>query len=344
MQPDPTGSAAPAPEPDTAPSPADALATSEPTDAGLSDAEDRAGDDAAGSTPTPDDESAEDDGDDEGTETTGEQTEEQKRLSRKERQRLREQERIDKAVADAIAVKERERQEQAETAKREADAEKARAERAKKFAEYIGEAGEVDRLNSEIGDLNRRVRGEIGTLTQEQFDQIEADIRTKEARIASIQQAQGFEGAIREDIWNGIEAAMYRPLAWPEFADPATRQRFLSSPGGIAGAWDTARDVLNAAKDAERDAALAERDKKHAADKATWESELRTWRVRAGAEEVPDTTSGGAAAISDAGVLTPERYAAMSFEDRQKLRSTEAGRRQIDAMARGRTGFGQRSA
>jgi hypothetical protein len=52
----------------------------------------------------------------------------------------------------------------------------------------------------------------------------------------------------------------------------------------------------------------------------------------------------GGTPVASSGELTPDRYAAMSFEDRQKLRSTPEGRARIDAMSRRRTGFGQQSA
>ena len=341
MQPDPTGSVSGVTAPDTTAEPSTAPETG-PT-AGGSPAVESQSDEATepSQQPTPGDEPAEDDGEDEGIDS--EQTDEQKRLSRRERQKLREQERIDKAVQSAIAVRDREATEAAERQKRETEAAAARAASAKEFAEYVGADGESDRLSTEIGELHKRLRAEIGTLTQDEFDELEADIRTRETRIADITRARGFQDKIAANIWNGIEAHMLHPLGWSEFSDQATRAKFLGAEGGIAGAWDVARDVLVAAVEGRKDVEIKALKESHASEVATLRDEVRGWRVRAGAEEAPDTTSGGSAATSGS-ALTPQRYAAMTFEQRQKLRSTPEGRAAIDAMSRSRTGFGQASA
>ena len=333
MQGDLEGSSANATAPDTTAEPTTAPDTGS-TEAGSLAVESPSDDAEATSQPTPDsEESAEDDGDDEGTETTGEQTEEQKRLSRRERQRLREEERLHKAVADAIAERDRVANEAAERQLAEDMARKAREESQKRFVEYKGEQGENERLASEIADLNRQIRAEIANPAGVDLDDLEAQVSQKEARLADIQKAQGFEGAIREDIWNGIEAHMLTPLQWPEFSDQAARQRFLTTPGGIAGAWNTAREVLTAAIEARKDAEIATLKSDHESEVKTLREEMRGGRVRAGAEEVSDTTSGGAAAIAD-GALTPDRYSRMTSEQRAKLRSTPEGRAQIDRMVR----------
>ena len=259
--------------------------------------------------PTPGDESAEDDGDDEDA-ATGEQTEEQKKLSRRERQRQREQERIDKAVAEAVAESKRQEAEQAEVAKRAADAKKAREQAAREFAEYIGDEGEPERLAQEVGDLYRQIRNDIATLTQDELDKIDGEIKSKESRIADITKARGFQDKIANNLWNGIEAQMLRPLSFPEFADQATKQRFLGAEGGIAGAWDVAREVIRSAVRAEADAEIATLKADHESEVKTLREEMRGWRVRAGAEEVADTTSGGTA-VNGTGTYTRERLRQM---------------------------------
>ena len=129
------------------------------------------------------------------------------------------------------------------------------------------------------------------------------------------------------------------PLAWPEMADAAAKQRYMTAEGGIAGALNVLRGVVVAAVESRKNAEIEGLKKVHDSETATLREEMRGWRVRAGAEEVSDTTSGGAAATSG-GALTPERYARMTFEERQKLKATPAGRAQIDNMTRLRAGFG----
>jgi colicin import membrane protein len=340
VQPSPAGTAAETPAPDTAGTPADALPV-EPTSDGGSSVESQSTDQATESeTPTPEDDiSAEDDGEDEGTEV--EQTEEQKRLSRRERQRLREQERIDKAVEERIAARERER-EQAEAEKqRQAQTQEARETAAKEFAEYIGEPGESDRLTAEIADLNRQIRSEIADPRGVDLDDPEkgllAQVAKKEARQAEIARAQGFQAKIANNLWNGIEAHVMSPLQFPELAgDQAAQARFLGAEGGIAGALKVAREIIRTKALAEKDAEIATLKESHQTALKALEADRNGWRVRAGGSEVADTSAGGQAALSGQ-LLTPERYAHMTFDQRQKLRSTPEGRAQIDAMSR-RTG------
>lgn len=271
--------------------------------------------------------------------------EEQKTRSerRRENRIKREQERIEQAVADRLAAIERERTEAAEATKRKEAAKKAREAAAKEFAVYVGEDGEADRLNAEIADFTRKIRAEVADPQGVDTDELEAEIARREGRLSEIQKGQKHHDAVAQNIWNGIEAHIYSPLSWPELADQATKQRYLQAPGGIAGALSTLKEIVVASVEARKDAEIAEITKAHAAKVATLEDAVREWRVRAGGAEVVDTTSGGSA-VAISGVLTPERYAGMTTEERQKLRATSDGRRQIDEMSRRRTGFGQRSA
>lgn len=284
----------------------------------------------AADTPEPDD------GDDAETEPSeGDSPEEAKSKAqkRRERQRQREQERIDRAVAEAVAQRERERETAEQQRQQTEQAAKAREEREKALAQYKGEPGEVERLQGEVTALHKRTLTEIATLTQDDVDQITADIAQRETRLQSIAQAQAFEGEIRQDLWNGIEKHVLSVLNYPEAADPAVRQQILTAEGGIAGVWATARGALVAMKDAERDTALKAQADKHAVEMKAAMADRDAWRVRAGGAEAADMTSGGAAATA-AGELTPARYQAMDPTDRMKLRQTPEGRAKIDAMTR----------
>ena len=329
MQVDPSGSVAEATAPDTTAEPTTAPDTG--STVGDSSAVESPSDEAnAPDQPTPDsDDSAEDDGTDEGTE----QTEEQRRLSRRERQRLREQERIDQAVNERVAAREREQTETAERQQREAAAQKAREQSAREFAAYIGEEGESDRLGAENAELYDRLRTEIGSLDQEQFDEIDQKIQSNKARLADISRAQGFQEKIGANIWNGIEAHVMSPLAWPELSDPAAKRRYITAEGGIAGALNVLKDVLVSATEARKDAEIDALKKSHATEVSTFREEMRGYRVRAGLEEVPDTTSGGTAA-ADGLTLTVDRYSRMTSEQRAELRKTPEGRARIDRMTR----------
>lgn len=301
-------------------------------------------------TPESDEDAAEDGDDDEGqdSEATAEQTEEQKKLSRRERQRLREQERIEREVAERLAAKEREQAEAAERQKREAEAQKAAAERQQRLAAFIGEPdapgkpGTLAQLDQEIADLNRQIRAEITDPKGADLDALSAQVAEREARRDRLRENRTMVGEIEDLVWSAFGTDFASAAAFPEFSDPADKARYLRAEGGVRGALGVLRDVVRAAVTAEKDAEIAKLKAEHDSTVKTLREEMRGWRVRAGAEEVPDTTSGGQAATSG-GVLTPERYAAMSFEDRQKLRATPEGRRQIDEMSR-RPGFGQRSA
>lgn len=318
MQPaDPTVAVADSAAADTTATSTDALAT-EPTSADGSTVESQGTDQATSDTPTPEDESsAEDDGDTEGDDPA--QTDEERKLSRRERQRIREQERIDKAVEERIAARERER-EQAEAEKtRQAQTQEARAAAAKEFAAYIGEDGETDRLNAEIADLNRRIRSEVADPQGVDLDHPEtgllAEIAKKEARLADITRAQGFQEKIANNLWNGIEAHVMSPLQFPEFAnDPAAKARFVGAEGGIAGALKVAREVIRAAAIAEKDAEIEGLRKTHTSEKAALEADRNSWRVRAGGSEVADTSAGGAAS-NGAVIYTRERLRDMMRTD-----------------------------
>ena len=256
-----------------------------------------------------------------------------KSQERRDRRIKREQERIDQAVNERVAAREREQTETAERQQREAAAQKAREQSAREFAAYIGEEGESDRLGAENAELYDRLRTEIGSLDQEQFDEIDQKIQSNKARLADISRAQGFQEKIGANIWNGIEAHVMSPLAWPELSDPAAKRRYITAEGGIAGALNVLKDVLVSATEARKDAEIDALKKSHATEVSTFREEMRGYRVRAGLEEVPDTTSGGTAA-ADGLTLTVDRYSRMTSEQRAELRKTPEGRARIDRMTR----------
>jgi hypothetical protein len=310
VQPDSNESAAESSAQDTT-AESSAAPESGPTVDDSSAVESQSGDTADDSTPTPEsDDSAEDDGEDE----EPEQTEEQKKLSRRERQKLREQERIDKAVEERFAAKEREAQAAEAEKQRQAQTQQAREAAAKEFAEYIGEDGETDRLNAEIADLNRQIRAEVSDPQGADLDGDDgllAQVAKREARLAEIQRAQGFQQKIANNIWNGIEYEILSPLQFPEFAsDPAAQARYRGAEGGIAGALKVAREVIRAAAIAEKDAEIVKIKESHQTAVKALEADRNGWRVRAGGEEVADTSAGGQAA-NGGGVYTRERLRQM---------------------------------
>ncbi len=322
---DPTVPVAVAPAPDTAAAPSPAPDTGptegvEPAAEGPSEGEQR---DAQ---PTPeDDSSAEDDGEDEGTEP--EQTEEERKLSRRERQRLREQERIEKERQAAVEEYRRTQETAAEQAKREQDAKAAREAAAKEFAEYIGEPDETDRLNAEIADLNRQIRAEVADPKGVDLDDPErgllAQVAKKEARLSEIKRAQGFQEKIANNLWNGIEAHVMSPLQFPEFAgDPAAQARYRSAEGGIAGALAVAREVIRAAAIAEKDAEIVKLREEHTTAMKALEADRNGWRVRAGGEEVADTSAGGYAAPS--GAMTRAEFMKLPKDQKDRIRANPA--------------------
>lgn len=318
---DPTAPVAVAPAPDTVAEPSPAPDPG-PTEDATPAAESPSEGEQPSETPTPESEDpAEDDGDTEGDDPA--QTDEERKLSRRERQRIREQERIDKAVEERIAARERER-EQAEAEKtRQAQTQEARAAAAKEFAAYIGEDGETDRLTNEIAELNRQIRSEVADPQGVDLDHPEtgllAEVAKKEARLAEIKRAQGFQEKIANNLWNGIEAHVMSPLQFPEFAnDPAAQARFVGAEGGIAGALKVAREVIRAAVVAEKDAEIEGLRKTHTSEKAALEADRNSWRVRAGGSEVADTSAGGAAALS--GAMSRAEFMALPKERKDQIR------------------------
>lgn len=285
--------------------------------------------------PTPDDTSAEDTGDTEGTEDPEDQprNDEERKLSRRERQRLREAERVQQAVADALAQKEREAATAKEAADRQAKIDKQLAERRERYSKFVGTPEIVQSLTAERDALNRQIRDEIVNPQGVDIDALAVQVAAKDAELARLTDNQSYEGVIREEIWAQIEDGYAFPATFPELAnDPKAKAAYLHAQGGIPGALTVLADTIRSAKDREWQTKIDAQTKAHQSELKALQADRDGWRVRAGGGELSIEESGTPS--YPAGTLTPERYAAMDSTDRAKLRSTPEGRAQIDAMSR----------
>jgi hypothetical protein len=264
-------------------------------------------------------------------------SEEEQKLSRSERRKLREQERIAAAIEADRVERARQAEEAAAAKKRADEAAKAAKARTERLSQFIGtpdapdKPGTISTLQAENAELYERLRTEIGTIDQDTFDQIDTKIKANKARIERLNENRAMSSEIEAFVWDTFGADFASAVGFPEMADPATKAKYLNAEGGVRGALNVLADAIRTAKDAERDAALKAQAEKHATQVKALEADLTSWRIRAGGSEVADTTSGGTASLSGQ-LLTPERYRSMTFEQRQKLRSTPEGRAQIDAM------------
>lgn len=304
MEGDLQGSSATSPAPESTAAPADALTTSEPTSAGAV-VESQGVDGADDQQPTPGDEPAEDDGDDEES-TTDDTPADPRKPSRKERQRQREAEARDKAVAEAIAAYQRE-QEAAETRKQQEAAAKAAQEAAaKELAEFLGEPGEVERLQAEAVAITRqRQRVEQGLDTTTDLNALyEREIEVVK-RLEQIEPAKKYEDALRRQIWGGIEPQILTPLTWPELASPEAKQKFMYHEGGLTGALQFSRELIRTAAIAEKDAEIATLKATHATEMKAAEAQIGALRVRLGGDEIVSTVSG--APTTNGGLYTRQR-------------------------------------
>ena len=287
--------------------------------------------------------------DDEEDVSTESQTDEEKTRAqrRRERRQQRDQERINTAVAETLA---RERKVAADqTAKAEAERKQAEAQTNwhREFGDLVGTPEIRQGLQREINDLIAQVTGtgNVYEATAEAVEKLEAarvSLIEKRARLAELDTNQTTFSKI-ERYQFSLDAGAYVSKAE---SLPSEFGKQLMAAEGVPQALDilergiVAREAAKAKP--EKDAAVEE-TRKHW--QGMYEKEVSAHAsTRTGLAGAGPTPSGNGTASSSGGSLTPERYAAMSYDDRQKLRSTPEGRAQIDEMSRSRTGFGQRSA
>lgn len=295
---------------------------------------------------TPETADADPDDDEDDSPPPENQTEEEKSKAqrRRERRQAREQERIQQAVAAEIAQREQRQQQEATTRAQQKATEDAARARQEKLAAFLGtpdapeKPGTLAALRSEIDDLNRQIRSEMVNPAGADLDALAAQVSEKESSLTRLTENNRMAAEIENLVWSTFETDFVSATAFPELADPATKNRYLRAEGGVRGALGVFRDAIIAAKDAEKASELAALTTKHQSQVKALEADRAAWRARAGGAEVADTAPGGAPISAGGLALTPERYAAMSYEDRQKLRSTPEGRRQIDDMTRARIG------
>lgn len=317
---DPSGSAVSAPA-DTASTTTTAPATSEPTDASGAAAERQPVSDAANPEPTPDDTSAEDPGENEGAESEEDQprNDEERKLSRRERQRLREQERIDKAIAEAIAANEREREQAEEVKKRQEAATAAEKARREKLAQFVGTPERLQTLTSERDEITRKINAELLNPAGEDLDALAAQAAEKQSEIDRLRVNQSFEGEIRQDIWSQIEQDFVFPTTFPELSDPQARAAYLHAQGGVKGALVVLADTIRAAKDREWQGKLDAQAKEHDSKLKALAADRDGWRVRAGGGDLAPE-DGGTPSVD--GTWTRERLRNMPLEEYRKHRAS----------------------
>lgn len=331
MQGDPTGSgAAPTPS-DTADGAADALGTTEPTEAASGAAEGQGDGVANDPTTPPGDTPAEDRGDDEGEpdeadaeETEGDEPEGERKLSRKERQRLREEERIAAAVQAEVAKRESERAQAEEARRQQEQSQEAARKRNAELAEFVGEPdtaerpGTIRRLDAEIADLNAKIRAELTNPQGLDLDGMVAEVAKKEADKAAFVKANQMAGRIEEHVWSTFGADFAAAANFPEFGDdPAKKARYLNAQGGVAGALRALVDVANEAKDAHYTAEIAKINEKNAAQLKAAQADRDAWRVRAGGGEAVVEQDGTPISI---GAMTREQFLALPREQKERMR------------------------
>lgn len=329
MSPEPEAGAAPSEVVDTASAASDALTQSEPTSEGAPGAERQTPQEPpSDSSSTPEDSSEEDPDD-------APRTDEERKLSRKERQKLREDERITKAVEERISRAEADRKQADEARERQAQLEAAAKARAERFEKYLGTAESNQWLQSEIDGLV----SQMAALTADEYHDPTASKALSDQLVAKradlIRRYENNQMAeeIRLDLWSRFENDFSSAGSFPELAaDAAAKARYLRAEGGVAGALKTLRETLVTATEARKDAEIAEIRKTSKAEIEAMRADRDAWRTRAGGEALADVGGGAPSAVP--GVLTPERYHGMSFEQRQELRATPEGRARIDAMTR----------
>jgi hypothetical protein len=275
-------------------------------------------------TPTPDDSSsAEDSG--EGTDDPDDQprNDDERKLSRRERQRLREAERVNQAVADALAQKEREAATAREAADRQAKIDAQLKERRDKYGQFVGTPETIQTLDTEIADLNRRIRSELANPTGVDLDSDDPaslvnQVAAKEAQKAKYTENQSYEGLIRDEVWAQVEDGFAFPATFPELAaDPKAKAAYLHAQGGIPGAMTVLANTIRAAKDAEWQAKADAQAKTHQSELAAIKADRDGWRVRAGGGELSVEEAGAPATD---GHWTRERLRNLTPEEYRKHR------------------------
>lgn len=322
MEGDPNGVAVATPAADTA-APAATAPDTGPTDAAPAAVEGQPSDAPDNSAPTPDSESVEDPGEAEGPESEDDQprNDEERKLSRRERQRLREQERINQAIADAIAQREREREQAEETRKRQEEAAKAEQARRERLSQFTGTPEQLTSLNGEIEALNRQIRTELVQPTPgTDLDALIQQVEQKTAQRDRWQEAQSYHGAIREDVWASLSDDFAFPSTFPELAnDPAARAAYLHNPNGVRGALQTLAETIRKAAAAEHAKATAEITKRHQAELKALEADRDGWRARAGGGDLAPESAG----VPTGGTMTYAQFQSLPLEKRREMRANQ---------------------
>lgn len=242
-----------------------------------------------------------------------------------------------KAEVDKIEADRKSDEEAKARDARTAEAVKARQE---KFAGYLGTPESNQALQNEISQLSVDLAAvttdpDIDTDPEkiQRSKDLAASLQTKRADLARLVENNQMSDLIWEDIWSTVGDDFASAAAFPELAkDTRLQTRYLKAEGGVRGALNVLRDILQADWKAASDAEIAELKKAHKVELDAALLDAKTWRQRAGGSEL-DGVGAGAPSYAP-GVLTPDGYSRMTSEQRQKLRSTPEGRAQIDRMVR----------
>ena len=321
MEGDPNGVAVATPAADTA-APAATAPDTGPTDAAPAAVEGQPSETTDNSAPTPDSESVEDNGEAEGPESEDDQprNDEERKLSRRERQRLREQERINQAIADAIAQREREREQAEETRKRQEEAAKAEQARRERLSQFTGTPELRQSIDAEIKAIQAKIDDEILRPAGADLEALYAERTAKEAQRDRWTEAQSYESAISENIWAGLADDFAFPATFPELAnDPAARAAYLHNPGGIKGALQTLAETIRKAAAAEHAKATADLTAKHQAEIKALEADRNGWRARAGGGDLAPESAG----VPTGGTMTYAQFQSLPLEKRREMRANQ---------------------
>lgn len=297
--------------------------TPDSTDAGDAVESPVAGDDSAPS-PTPEgDTSAEaGEGEDDDEPKPDETPDERKTRSQRRKERLEQQ--IEQRVQAALAKSESERKATEAQQQTAEQARQAALARQQALHQYIGvpdapgRPGTLTTLRNEIDTLNRQIRSELTQPQGADLDALTQQVAEREARFERTRENLAMSSQIEEYVWSQLGNDFASAAQFPELAsDPAKQSAYLNAQGGVGGALRVLADTIRSAKDAEKTAALKDLSDKHSAEVKALRSEVSNWRVRAGAEEVPDVGTGRAATGGPG--LTLERYRSMTTEERLAL-------------------------
>jgi hypothetical protein len=302
---------------DTA-APPEAAPDTGPTPSG--DAVERPSDgDAISAPPPPGDQPAEDTGegtDDDTSDDDAPRSEEEQKLSRSERRRLREQERIDKAIEERWAERERVREAERATAEAEAKAREAQQAYHKRFGDLVGTPEKRAELQAEIHALVSETTSinpeEADWEALQKLNKARLSLAEKQADMRRLEQNERTFNDLREFEFE-VTKADYLRLA--ESLPPEHQKAYLSSQT-IPEALQRLEAGLVAREAAKAKAEVA---KVEAEWRSRYEKEVAAHaETRTGVPGAGPSTAGGG--LSTGGISSREQFLSLPKEQKDKIR------------------------